>query len=349
MTFFKTLLISAIFCLASFQSQAQNYSLWFAEEFNGIALDTSVWTPVIGDGCPNLCGWGNNELEYYRAENATVANGNLSIEVKSESFGGRNYTSSRLITQNKIDFTYGVVEARIDMPEGQGIWPAFWMLSTNQPYGTWPASGEIDIVEMIGNQVQQAHGTAHYGNLWPDHQYQGSTHDIAVDFTAGFHTYAIEWKEDTIRWFVDSVQYFELTAGDLSPYTWRFDDDFYLLLNCAVGGNWPGSPDSTTVFPQEMLVDYVRVYKADTSTNITQARFDDIKMYPNPAINNIYFENLPSTPLSISIVDLNGKYISSQNLQSDTYDCSHLNEGLYLIEISDGSRAIDRQKLFINR
>jgi len=313
----------------------QSYGLWFEDEFVGNSLDTNFWTPQIGDGCPNLCGWGNNELEYYRAENATVANGQLTISAKQESFGGRNYTSSRLITKNKIDFTYGFVEARIDMPIGQGLWSAFWMLSTNQPYGTWPASGEIDIVEMLGHEPNKVHGTIHYGNMWPNNQNMGMS-AIGNNYTTGFHTYGVEWVEDTIRWFVDSVKYFELTASDILPLDWRFDDDFHLLLNCAVGGNWPGNPDSTTVFPQEMIIDYVRVYKKGY-TDISENELPQFSCYPNPVLNKLVIDNLPENNLNYRIINAAGQIIQSERLLTETIDCFTFKRGLYFIEIIDSA------------
>lgn len=238
--------------------------LVWEDNFNGNSLDASKWTPLVGDGCPSLCGWGNNELEYYRAENAVVSGGTLKIIAKEEAFGGRDYTSARLRTINNADFAYGRFEASIKMPVGQGIWPAFWMLSTNEPYGFWPQSGEIDIVELLGQEPDQIHGTIHYGPAWPNNQSTGAAYRLnSGTFADNFHEYAIEWDEDEIRWYLDDILYSTKTKADVAPNNWPFDHDFHMILNMAVGGNWPGPPDATTTFPQTMEVEYVRVYEGE--------------------------------------------------------------------------------------
>lgn len=238
--------------------------LVWSDEFDGNTLDLTKWTPQIGDGCPSLCGWGNSELEYYRAENAVVANGSLSIIAKEESFGGKNYTSARLRTKDKADFTYGRFEASIKLPVGQGIWPAFWMLSTDEPYGGWPQSGEIDIMELLGQEPDLVHGTIHYGPAWPNNQSSSASYRILSGiFNDDFHEFAIEWDVNEIRWYIDDYLFSTKTAADVAPNAWPFDHDFHMLLNMAVGGNWPGPPNASTVFPQVMEVDYVRVYKGE--------------------------------------------------------------------------------------
>ena len=238
--------------------------LVWSDEFDGSTLDLTKWTPQIGDGCPSLCGWGNSELEYYRAENAVVANGTLSIIAKEESFGGKNYTSARLRTKDKADFTYGRFEASIKLPVGQGIWPAFWMLSTDEPYGGWPQSGEIDIMEILGQEPDLLHGTIHYGPAWPNNQSSTATYRLLNGiFNDDFHEFAIEWDVNEIRWYIDDYLFSTKTAADVAPNAWPFDHDFHMLLNMAVGGNWPGPPNASTVFPQVMEVDYVRVYKGE--------------------------------------------------------------------------------------
>lgn len=241
---------------------AQCPTLVWADEFDGTTLDLTKWTPQIGDACDmGFCGWGNNELEYYRAENAVVSNGMLKIIAKPENFGTRNYTSARLRSINKGDWTYGRFEARIKLPIGQGIWPAFWMLPTDNVYGGWPRSGEIDIMELIGREPDRAYGTIHYGNPAPNNSSQGNSFALnSGTFNDGFHTFAIEWELGVIRWYLDDFLYSTKTSSDIGSLTWPFNQRFHFLLNLAVGGNWPGNPNSSTVFPQTMEVDYVRVY-----------------------------------------------------------------------------------------
>lgn len=240
-------------------------SLVWSDEFDGSAVDPGKWQLMIGDGCDyGICGWGNNEEQYYLAENATVANGLLTITAKKERVRSKQYTSARLRTINLADFYDGYFEARIRQPVGQGMWSAFWMLSTDEIYGGWPQSGEIDIVENVGNEVSTVHGAIHYGQLYPDNAFQSSSFSLpgGERFTDGFHLFAIEKTTDRIRWFVDGVLYGTKTPADISPENWPFNERFHFLLNLAVGGNWPGSPDATTVFPQTMDIDYVRVYDA---------------------------------------------------------------------------------------
>jgi beta-glucanase (GH16 family) len=209
-------------------------------------------------------GWGNNELQYYtdRLENAEVRDNMLVITAREEDFQGSNYTSARMITYDGgHHWAYGRIEARMQLPEGKGIWPAFWMLGKNIFEGTtWPATGEIDIMEMIGGDENEriVHGTAHWDNNG-EHALYGNSLTHSEKLSRNFHTYAIEWDEQYIRWFFDGEQFNEI---DIQPAGLsEFNKPFFILLNIAVGGNWPGSPDGTTQFPQTMKVDYVRVYQ----------------------------------------------------------------------------------------
>jgi beta-glucanase (GH16 family) len=243
---------------------AQTYELVWQDDFDGTQLDLSKWEPQIGDGCPSLCGWGNNELQYYRARNATVTGGFLTITAKEENFGGREYTSARLRTKSKGDWVRGRFEMRARLPIGQGIWPAFWMLPTDEIYGGWAASGEIDIMECLGQTPSRVSGALHYGGPFPANVYTSNSYTLpSGTFHDDFHVFALEWDECEMRWYVDGVHY--ATEKDWysegGPYPAPFDERFHILLNVAVGGNLPGPPDSTTVFPQEMVVDYVRVYQ----------------------------------------------------------------------------------------
>jgi len=234
-----------------------NWQLVWQDEFDGAALDSTKWVRETGGD-----GWGNAELEYYtdRPANARVEDGHLVIQALQESLGTRRYTSARLKTQGLGAWRYGRVEARIQIPRGQGLWPAFWMLGDNIGQVGWPQCGEIDIMENIGKEPAVVHGTAHgpgySGAQGPSAPYQLTS----GAFADAFHLYSVEWEPEAIRWYVDGTLYHTLTPQDL-PGPWVYDHPFFILLNVAVGGNWPGSPDQTTVFPQTMLVDYVRVYQ----------------------------------------------------------------------------------------
>ncbi len=254
--------------------------LVWSDEFDGTEVDLSRWSFQLGDGTEFglPAGWGNNELQYYLAENATVADGFLTITAREESAGGRDYTSARMRTLGKGDWTYGRMEMRAKMPTGRGLWQAFWMLPSDSIYGTWAASGEIDIVEHIGGQPDRILGTLHYGGPWPRNTYSTSNYFLpSGTFHDDFHVFAIEWELGQIRWYVDDVHYATRTSwySTGGRYPAPFDADFHLLLNLAVGGNLPGPPDPSTEFPQELVVDYVRVYQLPPSIAITSPAAGD--------------------------------------------------------------------------
>jgi beta-glucanase (GH16 family) len=244
-------------------------TLVWSDEFDAAQLDPESWYFEAGDGSQyGIPGWGNNELEWYLPDSALLENGILVITAREEASNGKNYTSARINTRDRFAFRYGRIEARIRLPGGQGIWPAFWLLPQDDVYGTWAASGEIDIMEAInlgasgGNTV---HGTLHYGGEWPNNVSSGSGYEVATDATTDFHVYALEWDASEMRWYVDDVLYamqnnWSTTAA---PFPAPFDERFYILLNAAVGGNWPGAPDAATVFPVTTEVDYVRVYSGN--------------------------------------------------------------------------------------
>ncbi len=243
------------------QGFTQCPTLVWADEFNGTTLDQTKWSYQIGDGCAEgICGWGNNEQQYYKQENVTVSNGQLHITAKKERVQSKPYTSGRIRTINKGDWTYGRFEARIKLPAGNGLWPAFWMLPTDQVYGGWPQSGEIDIMEFVASTPNRVLGTIHYGNPAPNNQHQGANYYLnSGNFPDAFHNFAIEWEAGIIRWFVDDILFLTKTAQDVAPYNWPFDQRFHFLLNVAVGGNLGGTVDNS-IFPKTMDVDYVRVY-----------------------------------------------------------------------------------------
>ena len=262
-----TLTLTLAACLCASVAQAANYELVWSDEFDGNSLDDSKWSHQLGDGCDiGLCGWGNNEREYYKAANVSVSGGLLTITAKKERTKGSTYSSGRIRSIYKGDFKYGRIEARMKLPAGQGLWPAFWMLPTAETYGGWAASGEIDIMEAVnlgGSGANQVHGTLHFGALWPDNQSVGQPYSPSTSVTDNFHTYRVDWEPGEIRWYVDDVLYQTQTQWSSTggAYPAPFDQDFYILLNLAVGGFWPGDPDSSTQFPASMQVDWVRVWQ----------------------------------------------------------------------------------------
>lgn len=235
------------------------YTLAWSDEFEGTALNTSDWTRETGGH-----GWGNQELQYYtnRTDNAYLTDGKLVIEAKEESFNGSDYTSARLITQSKKTFTFGRIDIRAILPEGQGIWPALWMLGQNFGEIGWPACGEIDIMELVGHEPSTTHGTAHWGPQGQSHSnYKGEHYAIGGEkFSEKYHVFSLIWEANSIKWLVDDNEFFSLSPSDVNG-NYPFNSDFFFIFNIAVGGQWPGSPDATTQFPQRMYVDYVRVFQ----------------------------------------------------------------------------------------
>ncbi|MBU1097601.1 MAG: glycosyl hydrolase family 16 [Ignavibacteriae bacterium HGW-Ignavibacteriae-2] len=242
----------------------EGYTLLWQDEFDGSKVDPLKWIYEV-----NGNGGGNNELQYYtdREENSFVKDGALHIVALQEEFTGsdgkRYYTSARMTTQETKSFMYGRIEAKLKLPYGQGIWPAFWMLGLNISEVGWPKCGEIDIMEMIGGgdgRDNVTHGTLH----WDDngHKYQGGNKKISSGILADdFHVYAIQWDANKIEWFFDNEPFYSMSITPASMS--EFHQHYFIILNLAVGGNWPGNPDMTTKWPQEMIVDYVRVYEKE--------------------------------------------------------------------------------------
>ncbi|MEM9368389.1 MAG: glycoside hydrolase family 16 protein [Planctomycetota bacterium] len=247
-------------------SQAGGTLVW-SDEFTGEKLDYSKWGIE-----QNALGGGNQELQIYteRPENVRVEEGYLVLEARHDNaalYGtSREYSSGRVRTKHRGDWKFGRIEVRAKLPSGQGIWPAIWMLPTDESYGTWAASGEIDIMEMRGQEPNKVLGTLHYGGKWPNNTHSGSDHTLATgSFADDFHVFAIEWNAKEIKWFVDDIHYQTQSKwhSESAAFPAPFDQRFHLLLNVAVGGGFLGPPDETTHFPQKMLVDYVRVYQQD--------------------------------------------------------------------------------------
>lgn len=255
----------------------EGYTLLWNDEFNGDSLNMDIWNYE-----PHEPGWTNNELQEYTTstDNVFVEDGRLVIKAlkTTDENGGDYYTSGKVTTQNKQDFMYGKVVVSAKVPEGQGLWPAIWMMPTDESYyGQWPKCGEIDIMEVLGNQTDTAYGTIHYGE--PHAEQQGTYVLDNGTFADEFHEYSVEWEPGEMRFYIDGNLYhtvndwFTAVSGeDEKPYPAPFDQTFFVQLNLAVGGNWPGNPDETTDFENaEFEVDYVRVYqKAEYDTNVTK-------------------------------------------------------------------------------
>ncbi|MBN2339992.1 MAG: glycoside hydrolase family 16 protein [Deltaproteobacteria bacterium] len=257
------------------QPVVRGWALIWHDEFDSAEIDLSKWEHE-----ENCWGGGNNELQCYVADakNSFIENGILHIKAIADNPSGEvnppndtnittmPYSSARLRTKNLGDWKYGRIEARLQLPDGQGLWPAFWMLPTDSAYGGWAASGEIDIVEAVnlspGDNI--VYGTLHYGGQWPANVHSGDSVSPSTYVSDNFHTYAVEWEEGEMRWYVNDTLYATqtdwYTSGGAS-FPAPFDQPFHILLNVAVGGNWPGPPNDATVFPKEMRIDYVRVYQ----------------------------------------------------------------------------------------
>jgi len=261
---FKVFLLAALIAISGCEDDTQTVvnlnNLVMQDEFTTDgAPNSALWGYDIGTGGS---GWGNNELQYYtdRRENVKVENGYLLITAKKESFQGSGYTSSRLLTKNKFDQQYGRFEARVRLPWGQGLWPAFWMLGADIDSNPWPAAGEIDIMEFRGQEPNVIHGSVH-GPGYSGGNAITKTYTLTNDrFDTGFHVFGIEWGPNYVNYYVDDVLYNQITPADVTG-EWVFDKPFFIIMNVAVGGTFVGSPTNETVFPQTMLVDYVRVYK----------------------------------------------------------------------------------------
>ena len=231
-------------------ADSSGYQLIWSDEFNGNVVDTTNWNFEIGGH-----GWGNHEQEYYQPANATASDGNLIITGKKEDVQSNHYTSSRMTTKGKHEFLYSKIEARIKIPVGQGFWPAFWMLGSNIDTIDWPACGEVDIMEHI-NTDSLLYGTLHWDNN--GHVQKG---DTLVYSPSDYHVYSVEWDSSSIRWYLDDKQYHQVNISNNVNSTDEFHKPFYILLNLALGGDWPGQKIDDSKLPAKMYVDYVRVYK----------------------------------------------------------------------------------------
>ena len=252
--------------LSGIELQLDEWNLVWEERFTGTKIEEANWNYTEGSW-----GFGNDELQYYtaREENARIENGLLILEAKEEKYEGMNYTSAKLSTKGKASWKYGRFEIKAKLPEGQGIWPAIWMMPEDMElYSGWPACGEIDIMELIGHQPGTVYGTLHYGT---PHTYTGENYSLPDNkkFSEGFHIFTLDWEPGEFRWYVDDVLYATQTkwfsnhkeTGTKHSGFAPFDRAFYLQVNLAVGGKWPGNPDDSTSFPQKMEIDYIKVFQ----------------------------------------------------------------------------------------
>lgn len=263
-TFAFTLLLMTVWSLSA-EGEDDKWKLVWSDEFDGKSLDYSKWEAEV-----NAFGGGNQELQIYtdRKENLRVEAGHLVIEARKDNYDiagtVREYSSGRIRSKHRGDWKYGKFEIRAKLPGGQGVWPAIWMLPTDEVYGTWAASGEIDIMEFKGQEPNIVLGTLHYGKKWPGNQYKSGQMKLPKgNFTDDFHRFGLEWEEGVIRWYVDGDLYqtqTEWTSGG-GKFPAPFDQRFHMILNLAIGGNFLGNPDASTPFPRQYLVDYVRVYQ----------------------------------------------------------------------------------------
>lgn len=266
----RTLAIAACFSLfglrfAHSAKPPEEWKLVWFDEFDGKSLDYSKWGVEV-----NAFGGGNNEMQIYsdRPKNVRVENGNLVIEAHkdghAEAGTRRDYSSGRVRTKHRGDWRYGRVDVRAKLPVGKGLWPAIWMLPTDEAYGTWAASGEIDVMELVGHEPSTYHGTLHYGGKWPNNKHSGKPYKLpAGTFADNFHVFSIVWEPGKIHWGLDGKlwQTQDKWTSEGGAFPAPFDKRFHLVVNLAVGGNWPGPPDPKTKFPAKLLIDYVRVYQ----------------------------------------------------------------------------------------
>lgn len=280
------------------QAQCEEILVW-SDEFDGDQLNEDNWSYQLGNGCPELCGWGNNELQYYwnDEDNIRVEDGKLIITAQNENFMGAEYTSARIRSIDKVDFCTGRIEARMKVPEGQGYWPALWALPSEPYYGIWPVSGEIDIMESIGSNVGTVYGTIHYGPIYPENQYIGETYPVTnPNLHEDFHIFELEWTENVLHWYIDGILYSTKTPADLGGNFWPFDRNFHFIINMAVGGWFPGFPTAQTVFPQSLEVDYVRLYQQPEEVLISGR-----KIAQSQGAETYYCAQIPGTSYNWSV------------------------------------------------
>ncbi len=252
----KNILLLFGLLFSFFMLNAQERSLVWSDEFNGTELNEKDWSFELGDGCPALCGWGNKERQIYTKRNHRLENGMLFIQARKEN---DRYTSMRISSKGKKEFQYGRFEIRAKLAVGEGVWPAFWLLGSNIDEVGWPLSGEIDVLEYVGRAPQEIFTTLHTQDKNGDFANTKTTHIPKIE--EGFHVYAAEWDAESITFFIDGVNVYTFAPKEKTAAIWPFDQPFYLLLNLAIGGHFGGPEVDDAIFPQEFIVDYIRVYQ----------------------------------------------------------------------------------------
>ncbi len=255
----KTQILLLLFCTTfiTVQSQTQNErKLVWSDEFDHPVLNETNWNFQMGDGCPKLCGWGNNERQIYTKENHHIEGGNLIIEARLED---GVYSSTRITTEDKVEYKYGYFEVRAKLPVGHGIWPAFWMLGSNISEVGWPMCGEIDILEYVGREPHEVFTSLHTQDSHGETINTKKTKFPSIE--EGFHIYAANWGEDKIEFFVDGKKVYTFAPKKRTTEVWPFNQPFYLILNVAIGGNFGGPEVDDSIFPQQFIIDYVRIYQ----------------------------------------------------------------------------------------
>lgn len=243
------------------------YNLVWQDEFETNSLDNTKWSYHLGNGCPNLCWWGNNELQFFtnNEKNLFLKEGYLIMRAIKENHQGQDYTSSRIHTDGKFEFQYGRVDIRAAMPSAKGTWTALWMLnkdySINAPAALWPSGGEIDIVEYLGEDNRDVFGTAHFGSNLANHRYiSGHYPGSSNEYDKSFFVYSIIWNENTIKWLINDIEYHSIDVNSTGNQHYPFNDEFFLLFSLSVGGNLPTTPDINH-YPDELIIDYIRVFQ----------------------------------------------------------------------------------------
>ncbi|MFD1095009.1 glycoside hydrolase family 16 protein [Salegentibacter chungangensis] len=254
---YRILGIGLAMMAGSFVYAQEKKELVWEEDFNGDSLSMENWSYETGDGCPDICGWGNNERQIYNEDYVSVKDGNLVITANKV---GDTYYSGKINTKDKFEFQYGIVEVRAKVPAGHGLWPAVWMLGANINEAGWPGSGEIDIMEFVGRQPDVIHTSLHTPASHGDTENTMETH--VENVTEDFHTYKIDWSKEAIEFYIDGEKVYTFSPEEKNEKTYPYDHPFYFLLNMAVGGNFGGPEVDDSIFPKQFLIDYIKVYKS---------------------------------------------------------------------------------------
>jgi beta-glucanase (GH16 family) len=316
------------------------FQLVWADEFNGTSYDNTIWSPQISGG-----GFGNNELQYYTgdADNIFMRDGCLVLKAIKETYQNHAYTSGKIWTQSKKFFKYGRVEARFKLPVGRGTWPAIWMMPQSSVYGGWPNSGEIDIMEFVGYDANKIYGTVHRG-AGSGGNGDGNSRTMNPN---EFHTIRIDWEPGYIKWYLDDVLFHTYNNAFAGNAQWPFDQNFYVIMNFAVGGNWGGAQGvDTNIWPQEFLIDYVRVYQKSEST-VVDSNAAGRQLTISSHEKNQLEVKTEVFPLTLDIFSLSGEHILTQviNDSAVVVDISALPQGMYIIKASNGAEVAFSQKI----